>query len=205
MLLEIHPTNPDPRKVALVVECLRDGGIVVYPTDTIYGLGCDITNARAVERVCKVKGVKPEKANFSFVCASLSHISEYTAPIDTATYKLMRRTLPGAFTFILKANNNVPKLFKNNKRTVGIRVPDNLIARTLVEQLGNPLLSTSLNAPDEVQAFYTDPSEIYDDYQNLVDIVIDGGNGGNVASTVVDCTDGMPTVLRVGAGVVDWE
>jgi tRNA threonylcarbamoyl adenosine modification protein (Sua5/YciO/YrdC/YwlC family) len=205
MLITLHPDNPEPRKLKMIIECLRDGGVIVYPTDTIYGLGCDITQHKAIEKICQIKNIKPEKANFSFICNDLSHISEYTLPFDTSIYKIMRRVLPGAYTFILKANNNVPKLLKSNKKTVGIRVPDNVIARAIVQELGNPLLSTSLRQFDEVLEYYTDPYEIYNDYEKIVDIVIDGGYGGNVGSTVVDCTTGEAVVLREGAGVVDWE
>lgn len=178
MLLNIHPVNPDKRKIAQVVECLRSGGVVIYPTDTVYGLGCDIYQSRAIERICRMKGVKPEKANLSFICNDLSHISEFTLNVDTPTYKLMRRLLPGPFTFILKANNSVPKLFKNNKRTVGIRVPDNAIARDIVQELGHPIVSTSIHHDDDIIEYITDPEMIFEQYGHLVDIVIDGGIGG---------------------------
>ena len=205
MLLEIHPDNPDPRKIAQVIECLRDGGVIIYPTDTIYGLGCDIMQPKAIEKVCRIKGVKAEKTNFSFICQDLSHITEFTMATDNNIYKLMRKTLPGAYTYILRANNAVPKLFKNNKKTVGIRVPDNNIALDIVRALGNPILSTSLHTPeDDFLDYYTDPQDIYEHYEKLVDIVIDGGYGGNVASTVVDCTSDIPELIRKGAGAVIW-
>jgi tRNA threonylcarbamoyl adenosine modification protein (Sua5/YciO/YrdC/YwlC family) len=205
MLIQLHPDNPEPRKLLQIVECLRDGGTIIYPTDTIYGLGCDIFQQKAIEQICRIKGVKPEKTNFSFICNDLSHITDFTLPLDNATYKLMKRTLPGPYTYILRANNNVPKLFKNNKKTVGIRIPNNIIVRTLVTELGNPILTTSLKAPDDdVLEYYTDPYEIHEEYERLVDIVIDGGFGGNIASTIVDCTDGVPVLLREGAGEIVW-
>jgi tRNA threonylcarbamoyl adenosine modification protein (Sua5/YciO/YrdC/YwlC family) len=204
MLLQIHPDNPDVRKIAMVIDCLRNGGTIIYPTDTIYGLGCDIMQQKAIEQICRIKGVKPEKTNFSFICNDLSHITDFVLPLDNHIFKLMKRTLPGAYTYILNANNNVPKLFKNNKKTVGIRVPDNKIALLLALELGNPILSTSLNSPDDVLEYYTDPYEIHEEYENLVDIVIDGGFGGNIASTIIDCTSGQPILVREGAGVVDF-
>lgn len=203
MLLNIHPVNPDKRKIAQVVECLRSGGVVIYPTDTVYGLGCDIYQSRAIERICRMKGVKPEKANLSFICNDLSHISEFTLNVDTPTYKLMRRLLPGPFTFILKANNSVPKLFKNNKRTVGIRVPDNAIARDIVQELGHPIVSTSIHHDDDIIEYITDPEMIFEQYGHLVDIVIDGGIGGLDPSTVVDCTQDEPVILRQGKGELE--
>lgn len=206
LYLEIHPDNPDQRKINQVVKILQDGGIIIYPTDTIYGLGCDITNNRAVERICQLKGIKPEKANFSFICADLSRISDYAAPFSTSIYKVLKRHLPGAFTFILKASNGLPKMMKNNKKTVGIRVPNSPIVRVLVEGLGNPLMSTSIkNTGDEILEYPTDPYEIWEEYQHLVDVVIDGGAGSNVASTIVDCTTDEPVVTRQGAGEFDLE
>jgi tRNA threonylcarbamoyl adenosine modification protein (Sua5/YciO/YrdC/YwlC family) len=203
MLLTIHPLNPEPRKIAQVIECLQNGGTIIYPTDTVYGFGCDIFQQKAVEHICRIKNIKPEKANFSFICYDLSHITDYAALYDNTTFKLMKKTLPGPFTFILKASNNIPKLFKNNKRTVGIRIPDNLIARTLVQQLERPILSTSLTLPpDDIREYWTDPYEIHEAYERLVDIVIDGGFGGNTPSTIVDCTADTPTVIREGAGIL---
>ncbi len=204
MLIELHPLNPEPRKVAQIVECLRGGGTVIYPTDTIYGLGCDIFNQKAIENICRIKGVRPEKTNFSFICNDLSHITDFVLPLDNAQYRLLKRVLPGAYTFILKANNTVPKLFKNNKKTVGIRVPNHVIARILVSELGNPILSTSLKNPDDFLEYHTDPYEIHEEYGNQVDIVIDGGFGGNVGSTVVDYTTDELIVLREGAGEIVW-
>lgn len=203
MLLRINPDKPNYDEIAQVVTCLRDGGVVIYPTDTVYGIGCDITRQRAVERVCKLKGVQPEKANFSFICSDLSHLSDFTKPIDTATYKLMKKALPGPFTFILEANNSVPKLFRSNKKTVGIRIPDNNICLGIVKQLGSPIMSTSVHDDDEVIEYTTDPQLIYEKYRDLVDIVIAGGYGNNEASTVVDCTSGEPEILRQGLGTLE--
>jgi tRNA threonylcarbamoyl adenosine modification protein (Sua5/YciO/YrdC/YwlC family) len=191
------------RKMKQVVECLKDGGTVIYPTDTVYGLGCDIFNKDAVEKVCRIKKVKLEKMNFSFICNDLSHISDYTLNVDTPTYKLMKRCLPGPFTFILKANNTVPRLFKNKKKTVGIRVPDNEIARCIVRELGNPIVTTSVHHEDDVIDYITDPYAIYERYQNIVDIIIDGGTGGYHPSTVIDCTGDEPLVLREGLGKLE--
>ncbi len=191
------------RKIHLIIDCLRNGGLIIYPTDTVYGLACDIYNKSAVEKIGRLKKVKIEKMNFSFICNDLSHISDYTLNVNTPTYKLMKRCLPGPYTFILKANNNIPKLFKNNKKTVGIRVPDNAIARTIVSELGNPIMSTSIHHEDDIIDYITDPLVIYEQYQHLVDIVIDGGISGYQPSTVIDCTDGEPTLIREGLGKVD--
>jgi tRNA threonylcarbamoyl adenosine modification protein (Sua5/YciO/YrdC/YwlC family) len=203
MLLRINPDKPNYDEIAQVVKCLRDGGVVIYPTDTVYGIGCDINKQRAVEKVCKIKGIDPEKANFSFICSDLSHLSDFTKPIDTATYKLMKKALPGPFTFILEANNNVPKLFRSKKKTVGIRIPDNIICLEIVKQLGNPIMSTSVHDDDEIVEYTTDPELIHEKYKGLVDIVIAGGYGNNEASTVVDCSNGEFTVLRQGLGVLE--
>jgi len=203
MLLRINPDKPNYDEIAKVVNCLRDGGVVIYPTDTVYGIGCDINKQRAVERVCKIKGIDPEKANFSFICSDLSHLADFTKPIDTTTYKVMKKALPGPFTFILEANNNVPKLFKSKKKTVGIRIPDNTICLEIVKQLGNPIMSTSVHDDDEIIEYTTDPELIHEKYKDLVDIVIAGGYGNNEASTVVDCTNGEFSVLRQGLGVLE--
>jgi tRNA threonylcarbamoyl adenosine modification protein (Sua5/YciO/YrdC/YwlC family) len=203
MLLKIYPENPNPRAIEQVADALRKGGIIIYPTDTIYGLGCDITNQKAIEQICRIRHTKPEKANFSFVCYDLSHISDYIKPIDNATFRLLKKALPGPFTFIFNASNKVPKLLSSNKKTVGIRVPDNNIARDIVRVLGNPILSTSIHDEDEIMEYSTDPELIYEKYENQVDIVIDGGYGGNVASTVVDCTSGTFEVIREGKGELD--
>lgn len=203
MLLRINPNKPNYDEIAQVVTCLRDGGVVIYPTDTVYGIGCDINKQRAVERVCKIKGIAPEKSNFSFICADLSHLADFTRPIDTATYKLMKKALPGPFTFILEANNSVPKLFKSNKKTVGIRIPNNTICLEIVKQLGSPLMSTSVHDADEIIEYTTDPELIHEKYQDIVDIVIAGGYGNNEASTIVDCTGGTPEIIRQGLGVLE--
>lgn len=203
MFLRINPNKPNYDEIAKVVKCLRDGGVVIYPTDTVYGIGCDINKQRAVERVCKIKGIDPEKANFSFICSDLSHLSDFTKPINTATYKVMKKALPGPFTFIVEANNNVPKIFRSKKKTVGIRIPDNIICLEIVKQLGNPIMTTSVHDDDEIVEYTTDPELIYEKYKDLVDIVIAGGYGNNQASTVVDCTNGDFTILRQGLGVLE--
>lgn len=200
--IKIYEENSNPKEIKRVVEVLRKGGLVIYPTDTVYGLGCDITNSKALEKIARIKGVKLAKANWSFICADLSNLSDYVRQIDNATFKLLKRALPGPYTFILPGNNNLPKDFKK-KKTVGIRVPDNNIARTLVEQLGNPIVSTSIRDEDDVIEYTTDPELIYEKWQNLVDVVIDGGYGDNVASTVIDLSEGEPTVLREGKGSLD--
>lgn len=203
MLLKIYPQNPSERKIRQVVDCLRKGGVVIYPTDTIYGLGCDISKPKAVERICQIRGLDPKKANLSFVCHDFSHLSKYTHQFDKHIYKLLNKHLPGPFTFILPASNEVPKLLKSKKKTVGIRVPDNNIARTIVQELGNPILSTSLKIPDDIVEYPTDPELIYEDYKKLVDIVIDGGVGDNQPSTVIDCTKEEWEVIRQGKGVLE--
>ncbi|MBQ1607143.1 MAG: threonylcarbamoyl-AMP synthase, partial [Bacteroidales bacterium] len=187
VLIKIHPDNPAERLVKQAVEILQKGGVIIYPTDTVYGMGCDITKPKAVERVAQLKGIKVEKSNFSFICESLSHLSDYTKPIDNSIFKMMKRNLPGPFTFILEANNNVPKILKQNRKTVGIRVPNNKIITEIVRVLGNPILTTSLRIDDEIMEYPTDPELIYEDYRNRVDAVIDGGAGGLIASTVIDC------------------
>lgn len=202
MLLHIHPDNPQQRNIDTVVETLRKGGVIIYPTDTIYGIGCDITNPSAIERVCRIKGVDPKKAQFSFVCSDLSHISDYVKSIDTPTFRLLKNALPGPYTFILNAGKQVPKLLQTKKATVGIRVPDNEICRMIVAQLGNPIMSTSLPTDEDVE-YYTDPEIMHDRFEKLVDIVIDAGFGSIQSSTVIDCTSGAPELLREGAG--DWE
>lgn len=196
--IKIHPDNPAERQVRQVVEILRDGGVIIYPTDTVYGIGCDITKSRAVERVAQLKGIKVEKSNFSFICHDLSNIADYTKPIDNAVFKMMKRNLPGPFTFILEANSNVPKILKQHRKTVGIRVPDNKIIVEIVKMLGNPILTTSLKIDDDILEYPTDPELIYEEYKNRVDAVIDGGYGGVVASTVIDCTGEEPEIVRMG-------
>ena len=200
--IKIYQNNPNEVAIKKVVEVLKSGGLVIYPTDTVYGLGCDITNTKALERISKIKGVKLEKANFSFICSDLSHISDYIKQIDTATFKILKRALPGPYTFILPGNNNLPKEFKK-KTSVGIRVPDNAIALEIVRQLGNPIVSTSIHDEDEVLEYSTDPELIFEKWQNLVDLVIDGGYGDNIASTIIDLSGFEPVVIREGKGSLD--
>lgn len=197
--LKLYPRNPDPRRIEHIVRELRNGAVIIYPTDTVYGMGCDIHNARAVERVARIKGIKPTKNDFSFICYDLSHIADY-ARVSNQAFKLMKRVLPGPFTFILEASGNVPKLLNTNKKTVGIRVPDHDIPRQIVHQLGNPIITTSIRDEDEVIEYSTDPELIFEKFQHLVDIVIDGGYGGNVGSTIVDATDDDFSVVRQGLG-----
>jgi tRNA threonylcarbamoyl adenosine modification protein (Sua5/YciO/YrdC/YwlC family) len=198
-LLKIHPQNPEGRKIQQAIEIIKKGGLVIYPTDTIYGLGCDITNNKAVERICRIKGIKSQKANFSFICADLSNISQYTKPFSSAVYKVMRKNLPGPFTFILDASTKVPKMLKNNRKSVGIRVPNSPIVSALVEQLDYPIMSTSLkNNEDPIIPHPTDPFEIYEQYKNSVDLIIDGGFGGNIPSAVIDCTKNQINLIREG-------
>ena len=200
MFLKIYPENPNPREIRKVVDCLQNGGIIIYPTDTIYGIGCDIFKPKAVERITEILGDSKKKSAMTFICHDLSNLSDYTKPIANNIFKVMKRTLPGPFTFILDANNNVPKIVQSNKKTVGIRVPDNNIIREIVRELGHPILSTSVKDDDEVVEYTTDPELIYEKYENLVDMVIDGGYGDNVPSTVVDCTSGEIEVVREGKG-----
>lgn len=199
--IKLYEENPNPREVKRVVETLRKGGLVIYPTDTVYGLGCDITNYKALERIARIKGVKLEKANWSFICADLSNLSDYVRQINTSTFKILKRALPGPFTFILPGNNRLPKPFKK-KKTVGIRIPDNNIINALVVELGNPIVSTSIRDEDVLLEYTTDPELIFEKWQNLVDIVIDGGYGGNMASTIVDLSQDEPELIREGKD--DW-
>ncbi len=198
--IRLYEENPDPRRVRQVVDLLRNGGVIIYPTDTVYGMGCDITNQRAIERICKIKGINPRKHNFSFICADLSNIAQFTRVIDKPVFKMMKKALPGPFTFILEANTQVPKILHSNKKTVGIRVPNHGIPRAIVEELGQPILSTSIRDEDDVIEYSTDPELIFEKYQNLVDLVIDGGYGQNVASTILNCTGDEVEVIRQGLG-----
>lgn len=200
MRLHLHPVNPQPRQIKTIIECLLDGGIIIYPTDTIYGLGCDIYQQKAIQRICRIKNVDPQKAQLSFVCHDLSDLSKYTKSISTPLYRLLKNHLPGPYTFILPASKEVPRILQSKKNTVGLRVPDNVIANTIVEQLGHPLLSASL--PGDMVEEYTDPELMYENFGKLVDIVIDGGMGGMRPSTIVDCTDEPYKVIRQGLG--EW-
>jgi tRNA threonylcarbamoyl adenosine modification protein (Sua5/YciO/YrdC/YwlC family) len=199
--LQLHPDNPQPRLIKQVIECLKDGGVIIYPTDTIYGLGCDIMQHKAVERICKIKNIDPQKAQLSFICRDLSHLSDYTKSIDTPLYRMLKSYLPGPYTFILPASKLVPKILQNKKNTIGLRVPDNIICRHILDALGNPILSASL--PGDMVEEYTDPEVIYEKFEHQVDFVIDGGIGGMVPSTIVDCTSHDWTILRQGLG--EWE
>jgi tRNA threonylcarbamoyl adenosine modification protein (Sua5/YciO/YrdC/YwlC family) len=200
--IKIYEDKPNETAIAKVVKVLKDGGLVIYPTDTVYGLGCDITNTKALERIAKIKGVKLDKANFSFICHDLSNLSDYVKQIDTATFKILKRALPGPYTFILPGNNNLPKEFKK-KTTVGIRVPDNSIALEIVRQLGNPIVSTSIRDEDDVIEYTTDPELIFEKWQNQVDMVIDGGYGDNMGSTIIDLSGDEPIVIREGKGTLE--
>jgi tRNA threonylcarbamoyl adenosine modification protein (Sua5/YciO/YrdC/YwlC family) len=200
--IKIYEDKPSEAAIKKVVDVLKNGGLVIYPTDTVYGLGCDITNSRALEKLAKIKGIKLEKANFSFVCSSLSNLSDYVKQIDTATFKILKRALPGPYTFILPGNNDLPKEFRK-KKTVGIRVPNNNIALQIVELLGNPIVSTSIHDEDDVIEYSTDPELIFEKWNNKVDVVIDGGYGDNVASTIIDLTGPEPEVIREGKGSLD--
>jgi len=204
MLLKIYPENPSHSSIRRVVEELERGGIIIYPTDTVYGMGCDIMNPKAVEKVARLKGINPTKANFSFICHDLSHISDYTKQVDNPIFKLMKRHFPGPFTFILQASSQVPKMFKSNKKTVGIRIPNNPVILEIVRELGRPILSTSIHDPDEVIEYTTDPELIYEKYKEHVNIIIDGGYGNNEASTIVNCTKEEPVIERQGLGILDY-
>jgi tRNA threonylcarbamoyl adenosine modification protein (Sua5/YciO/YrdC/YwlC family) len=201
MLLEIHPVDPESRKIKQVVEALKKDGVIIYPTDTVYGIGCDIMSKAAVEKVCRIRKLDPDKAMLSIICNDMSQIAKYTVQIDNALFRLMKQHLPGPYTFILKANNDVPKLFKNRKKTIGIRIPNNPIVKAIVEELGHPILTTSLKSDDEILEYYTDPLDFFDDFDHQVDIIIDGGTCGNTPSTLTDCTKDDPELIRQGAGV----
>jgi tRNA threonylcarbamoyl adenosine modification protein (Sua5/YciO/YrdC/YwlC family) len=204
MLVRLNADEPDVRSLDRIVKCLREGGVIIYPTDTVYALGCDITQSRAIEKVCRLKGIKPEKSNFSFVCSDLSHLSEFTGAIPNHVFRVMKRALPGPYTFILEANNRVPKLLKQNKKTVGIRVPDNAICKAIVEHLGNPLISTSLHdTSDAILDYFSDPEVIHQQYENQVDMVVDGGFGNIYPSTIIDCSTNELIVVREGLGSLE--
>ncbi len=202
LFIRLYEENPNPKDIKKVVDIIREGGLVIYPSDTVYALGCDITNNRALERLAQLKGIKLEKANFSFICEDLSNLSDYVKQIDTATFKLLKRALPGPYTFILPGNNNLPSAFKK-KKEVGIRVPDNAIARALVRELGHPIVSTSIKDEDELIEYTTDPELIFEKWEKKVDVIVDGGYGGNIASTVIDLTGDEPLLVREGKGSLE--
>jgi tRNA threonylcarbamoyl adenosine modification protein (Sua5/YciO/YrdC/YwlC family) len=203
MLIRIYPDNPSEKELLKVVDILRGGGVIIYPTDTVYGMGCDINNKKAVERIAKIKGLKPEKANLSIICYDLSHITDYAKRVDNQTFKMMKKGLPGPFTFILEASNMIPKVFTAKKKTIGIRIPDHSIPRELVRLLGNPIVTTSIRDEDDIIEYSTDPELIYEKFEHLVDCVIDGGYGNQIASTVVDCSGDEVSLLRDGLGNFD--
>ncbi len=200
MLLHIHQDNPDSRQIKKVVKCLKNGGVIIYPTDTVYAFGCDVYNKKAMEKLCRIKGVDIKKHNLSFVCYDLSHIADFSKHLDTATYKLMKKTLPGPYTFILNANSSIPKLFKNKKKEIGIRIPDNNIPREIVKELGNPIVTTSVKDDDMVIEYSTDPELIHEYFGNKVDLVISGGYGEGKPSSIIKCTDSFPKIIRKGKG-----
>jgi len=200
MLIRMYNENPKLNYILSIVEILRNDGVIIFPTDTIYGIGCDITKPKAIERVARIKNIKPEKADFSFLFYDLSHISDYCKPIPNPIFKLMKKNLPGPFTFILNANSNIPKLFRSSKKSIGIRVPDNNIIREIIKELGNPILTTSVRDEDQILEYTTDPELIHEKYGDRVDLVVDGGAGGNKPSTVLDCTKGEPLLIREGKG-----
>lgn len=202
-LIKLYEQNPEQRKLDRIVETLKDGGVIIYPTDTVYGIGCDIFNHKAVERVCRIKGIDPNKNNLSFICYDLSDISNYVKNLPTHVFKVMKKALPGPFTFILNSNSSVPKILNAKKKSVGIRVPDHNIPRAIVKELGNPIVTTSIRDEDEIIEYSTDPSLIYEKFDHLVDIVIDGGYGGNIASTVIDCTQDTFEIVREGKGDIE--
>jgi tRNA threonylcarbamoyl adenosine modification protein (Sua5/YciO/YrdC/YwlC family) len=203
MLLKIYPDSPAPRLIKNVTDTFNDGGLVIFPTDTIYGLGCSIKHIKAVNRIAQLKGIKKDRANFSMIISNMSMLSEFTKPIENHIFRLMRKNLPGPFTFILNASSNIPKIFQSKKKTIGIRIPDNAIISAIIENLGHPIITTSIHDDDNIIEYTTDPELLYDKYKNLVDIVIDGGYGDNEASTIVDCTSGEPLIMRQGKGELE--
>lgn len=203
MFLKLHSENPNPRYIKMIIECLENDGIIIFPTDTIYAIGCSVNSSRSIDKIARIKGIKKEKANFSFIFHDLSMLSEFTKPINNDVFKMMKRNLPGAFTFIIEANNNVPRLFKNNKKTIGIRIPDQPIITNIVRELGCPIITTSIIDNDEISGFMTDPEEINEVYKDKVDIIIDGGYGNKEESTIVDCTDNEIVIIRDGKGILE--
>lgn len=203
MFLKVYGKNPSPRHIKIIVEALKEGKVIIYPTDTVYAIGCDMYNNKAIEKLCKIIGKKPEKANLSLICSNLSDVSQFTVPFDTKVYKVMRKVLPGPYTFILKANNNVPRIFKTNKKTVGIRIPEHPIPDTIVTELGNPMVTASIKDDDKLLEYTTDPEIIYENFKDVVDMVIDGGMGDNIPSTIIDCTGSEIVITREGKGDPD--
>jgi tRNA threonylcarbamoyl adenosine modification protein (Sua5/YciO/YrdC/YwlC family) len=204
MLIRLYNENPNPKDIRRIVDVLKAGGIIIYPTDTVYGMGCDISNSRAVEQVARLKGIDVEKSNFSFICSDMSHLSDYSRPISNHVFKIIRKNSPGPFTFILEANNNVPKYFKGKKKTVGIRIPDNNIIREIIRELGNPIVSTSIHDEDEILEYSIEPELIHEKYRDVTDLVIDGGLGEIIPSTIVDFTGEEPVIIRQGKGVLQF-
>ena len=200
MILNVHKDNPDPRKIKKIVECLKNGGVIIYPTDTVYAFGCDVYNKKAMQRLCQIKDVDIKKHNLSFVCYDLSHIADFTKQLRTSTYKLMKKALPGPYTFILNANTRIPKLFKNKKKEVGIRIPHNNIPREIVKELGNPIVTTSVKDEDMLIEYSTDPELIYEYYKTQIDLLISSGYGASTPSTIIKCTNDFPEILRIGKG-----
>jgi tRNA threonylcarbamoyl adenosine modification protein (Sua5/YciO/YrdC/YwlC family) len=203
MFLQINSSNIDPRLIKTVVNVLKNDGIIIFPTDTVYAIGCDIYSKKAIEKIARLKNVKPEKANFSFICSDLSHISDFTKPFDRSVYKMLNRCLPGPFTFILNANSAVPTIFKNHKKTIGIRIPDHPVPISIINESGNPIMSSSLHNEDEIVDYLTDPAEIFEKFEGLVDLIIDSGYGGNEPSTIVDYTGPEPILIRQGQGILN--
>ncbi len=203
MLIKLYEENTNEKHLLQVVDVLKKGGVIVYPTDSVYAMGCDIYNTRAIERISRIKQIKIEKADFSFIFSNISQVSEFTKHIDNDTFKMLKQYLPGPYTFILNANSNVPKLFKHKKKTIGVRIPDNKILHEIINSLGNPIMTTSIHDDDDVIEYTTDPELIHERYEGIVDLVIDGGYGQNVASTVIDCTNGEPVIIREGAGEIE--
>ncbi len=202
-MIKIYPENPAPKHIKMVIDALENGGVVIFPTDTVYALGCSINKPKALDKIAQLKGIKKEKAHFSFLVNDLSMLSEFTKPFDNKTFRLMRKNLPGPFTFILNANSNIPKIFQSKKKTIGFRIPENNILTSIIEELGTPLVSTSIHDDDEILEYTTDPELIYEKYKDRVDLVINGGYGDNVASTVVDCTGDEPEIIRQGKGILE--
>lgn len=198
MLISVNTENPENRKIRHVVEVLKKSGVIIYPTDTIYGLGCDILHAKAIERICRIRSLDIKNANLTIICKDIAQLSKYTKQLDNNVFKILKKNTPGPFTFVLNSGNEIPKIFKNRRKTVGVRIPDNKIAQSIIEELGHPILSISLKSDDEILEYFTDPSEIYDDYQKLVDMVVDGGVGKNIPSAIIDCSNGSVDILREG-------